>query len=74
MREVVTRRFLKLSHEGESFPDLLLIDGGKGQLNAVMDTFQVLKITPPMTISLAKKEEEIFLPGQLIMQVNQIIP
>ena len=36
MREVVTRRFRRLSQEGESFPDLLLIDGGKGQLNAVM--------------------------------------
>lgn len=64
MREVVTRRFRRLTQEGESFPDLLLIDGGKGQLNAVMETFQMLKITPPTTISLAKKEEEIFVPGQ----------
>ncbi len=64
MREVVTRRFRRLSQEGESFPDLLLIDGGKGQLNAVMETFRMLNITPPTTISLAKKEEEIFVPGQ----------
>lgn len=64
MREVVTRRFLRLTQEGESFPDLLLIDGGKGQLNAVMETFQMLNITPPVTISLAKKEEEIFVPGE----------
>ncbi len=64
MREIVTRRFRRLSQEGESFPDLLLIDGGKGQLNAVMETFQVLNITPPTTISLAKKQEEIFVPGQ----------
>ncbi len=64
MREVVTRRFLRLTQEGESFPDLLLIDGGKGQLSAVMDTFQMLNITPPTTISLAKKEEEIFVPGE----------
>jgi excinuclease ABC subunit C len=64
MREVVTRRFLRLSQEGESFPDLLLIDGGKGQLNAVMETFTMLGISPPPTISLAKKEEEIFIPGQ----------
>jgi excinuclease ABC subunit C len=64
MREVVTRRFRRLTQEGESFPDLLLIDGGKGQLNAVMETFQMLDITPPTTISLAKKEEEIFVPGQ----------
>jgi excinuclease ABC subunit C len=64
MREVVTRRFLRLTQEGESFPDLLLIDGGKGQLNAVMETFRMLNITPPTTISLAKKEEEIFVPGE----------
>lgn len=64
MREVITRRFRRLSQEGESFPDLLLIDGGKGQLSAVMETFAVLNITPPITISLAKREEEIFVPGE----------
>jgi excinuclease ABC subunit C len=64
MREVVTRRFRRLSDEGEAFPDLLLIDGGKGQLNAVMETFQLLNITPPTTVSLAKREEEIFVPGE----------
>lgn len=64
MREVVTRRFRRLVQEGESFPDLLLIDGGKGQLNAVMETFSMLGITPPTTISLAKREEEIYVPGE----------
>jgi excinuclease ABC subunit C len=64
MREVITRRFRRLSDEGEAFPDLLMIDGGKGQLNAVMETFQLLGITPPRTISLAKREEEIYLPGE----------
>jgi len=64
MREVITRRFRRLSQEGESFPDLLLIDGGKGQLNAVMSAMEQLAIDPPMTISLAKREEEIFVPGQ----------
>ena len=64
MREVVTRRFRRLTQEGESFPDLLLIDGGKGQLNAVMETFEAIGITPPTTISLAKREEEIYVPGQ----------
>lgn len=63
MREVITRRFRRLSQEGESFPDLLLIDGGKGQLSAVMETFAVLNIAPPTTISLAKREEEIYVPG-----------
>ena len=64
MREVITRRFRRLLQDGESFPDLLLIDGGKGQLSAVMDTFAMLKITPPTTISLAKRDEEIYLPGE----------
>jgi excinuclease ABC subunit C len=64
MREVVTRRFRRLDKEEASFPDLLLIDGGKGQLNAVMETFNAIGITPPTTISLAKREEEIFVPGQ----------
>ena len=64
MREVITRRFRRLSDEGEAFPDLLMIDGGKGQLNAVMETFQLLNITPPPTVSLAKREEEIFVPGE----------
>lgn len=64
MREVITRRFRRLQQEGESFPDLLLIDGGKGQLNAVMQTFEEIGIRPPTTISLAKREEEIYVPGQ----------
>ena len=63
MREVITRRFRRLSQDQEAFPDLLLIDGGKGQLNAVMETFTALGITPPTTISLAKREEEIYVPG-----------
>lgn len=64
MREVITRRFRRLEQEGEAFPDILLIDGGKGQLNAVMETFATLGIEPPTTISLAKREEEIYVPGQ----------
>ncbi|MBP3956414.1 excinuclease ABC subunit UvrC [Gemmata sp. G18] len=63
MREVVTRRFRRLRDEDEVFPDILLIDGGKGQLNAALDAFQTLGITPPCLISLAKQEEEIFRPG-----------
>lgn len=62
MREVVGRRFDRLRKEGESFPDLLLIDGGRGQLNAALETLLALGITPPLTISLAKREEEIYIP------------
>ncbi|HVL16220.1 MAG TPA: UvrB/UvrC motif-containing protein, partial [Gemmata sp.] len=63
MREVVTRRFRRLAEEDEVFPDILLIDGGKGQLNAAVEAFKSLGIEPPTLISLAKKEEEIFRPG-----------
>lgn len=64
MREVVSRRIRRLNQEGEAFPDILLIDGGKGQLNAAMDAMRVLEIKPPFTISLAKREEEIYVPGE----------
>ena len=46
------------------FPDILLIDGGKGQLNAALDAFRMLGIEPPCLISLAKREEEIYRPGE----------
>ena len=64
IREVVSRRFSRLREEGESFPDLVLIDGGKGQLSAALDAFRLLDITPPPLLSLAKRDEEIFLPGE----------
>jgi excinuclease ABC subunit C len=64
IREVVTRRFRRLSEEDDIFPDILLIDGGKGQLNAALEAFQLLGIEPPCLISLAKREEEIYRPGE----------
>jgi len=64
MREVVTRRFRRLREEDEVFPDILLIDGGKGQLNAALAAFEQLGLEPPALISLAKQEEEIFRPGE----------
>ena len=63
IHEVVSRRFKKLDDANETFPDILLIDGGKGQLSAALDAFAELKIEPPTVISLAKKNEEIFRPG-----------
>jgi excinuclease ABC subunit C len=63
IHEVVSRRFQRLSDELELFPDILLVDGGKGQLSAAMAAFTELGITPPTVISLAKREEEIFIPG-----------
>ncbi|REJ68901.1 MAG: excinuclease ABC subunit UvrC [Planctomycetota bacterium] len=64
IHEVVLRRFRRLDEEGQTFPDILLIDGGKGQLSAALGAFAELEITPPVTISLAKREEEIFVPGR----------
>src|SRR5205807_4187340 len=64
IREVVTRRFRRLRQEDQVFPDVLLIDGGKGQLNAALDAFRLLGIEPPTLISLAKREEEIYRPGE----------
>ncbi|HET6880924.1 MAG TPA: excinuclease ABC subunit UvrC [Pirellulales bacterium] len=63
IHEVVARRFQRLEAEGETFPDLLLIDGGKGQLNAGLAAFDALGIQPPTVISLAKREEEIYVAG-----------
>jgi excinuclease ABC subunit C len=64
MQEVVTRRFSRLKDETEMFPDILLIDGGKGQLNAAMKAFDAAGVEPPFVISLAKKEELIFVNGR----------
>ena len=64
MREVVSRHVRRLQQEGEPFPDLLLIDGGKGQLGAAMAALDSIGVQAPFVCSLAKKEEEIFLPGQ----------
>ena len=64
MYEVVSRRFRRLSDNQDAFPDILLIDGGKGQLSSAMAAFRDQEIDPPTVISLAKKEEEIFRPGE----------
>jgi excinuclease ABC subunit C len=64
IREVVTRRFRRLAREEEVFPDVLLIDGGKGQLSAALEAFGLLGVKPPCLISLAKREEEIYRPGE----------
>ncbi len=64
IHEVVTRRFKQLDAAGESFPDILLIDGGRGQLSAGLAAFEQLKIEPPLVLALAKREEEIFVMNQ----------
>lgn len=64
IHEVVARRYRRLREESEVFPDLLLIDGGRGQLNAALAAFRDQDVPPPAILSLAKREEEIYLPDQ----------
>jgi len=59
--EVVRRRYSRLKSEGQVYPDLILIDGGKGQLAAAAAELENLEIKIPLA-SLAKREEEVFLP------------
>jgi len=60
--EVVRRRYKRLKDEDEEFPDLIIIDGGKGQLNYALAELKKLNLKIPI-ISIAKQFEEIYLPG-----------
>jgi len=64
IREVVGRRYRRLLEEGKELPDLVLIDGGKGQLGAALQALEELGIGDQPLASLAKKEELIFLAGR----------
>ncbi len=64
IREVVSRRYGKMFRQGQALPDVVLIDGGKGQLSAAMAAFAAQRVPEPIVISLAKKEELIFRPGE----------
>jgi excinuclease ABC subunit C len=61
--EAVTRRYAHAAEEGRPLPDLLLIDGGKGQLSAALAALDRLGIGLPAA-GLAKREEEVFVPGR----------
>ncbi len=63
MREVVERRFSRLKREQQPFPDLVLIDGGKGQLAAALEALAEVKIEHQPILGLAKRLEEVFVPG-----------
>lgn len=60
IREVVSRRYRDAGAGHELFPDVIMIDGGLGQLHAAEEALAQLEIQPPMVISLAKKEELIY--------------
>jgi excinuclease ABC subunit C len=64
VREVVWRRYKYAGMDQELFPDVILIDGGKGQLSAAWSAFDDLAFRPPMLLSLAKKQEELFIHGR----------
>lgn len=64
MKEVVYRRYKRLRDENLPFPQLVIIDGGKGQLGAAMEGIRELELYGKMTfVGLAKNEEELFFPG-----------
>ena len=66
MREVVFRRYRRVRESDGDMPDLVLIDGGKGQLNAALSAYDELGLGEhPPTIALAKKEEEIYVEGRV---------
>jgi len=64
IHEVITRYLTRRRDEGQPLPDLIVIDGGKGQLNAALDAMQAVGVGPIPMASLAKREEEVFLPGR----------
>jgi excinuclease ABC subunit C len=63
MREVISRRYRNAGEGNELYPDVIMIDGGLGQLHSALEAFEQLEIKPPMVVSLAKKEELIYQQG-----------
>lgn len=64
IREVVSRRYREAGEGQELYPDVIVIDGGLGQLHAALEVFGLLSVKPPMVISLAKKEELIYVQAR----------
>ena len=64
IREVVARRYRDAGDGQELYPDVIVIDGGLGQLHAALDAFSALNVKPPMVISLAKKEELLYVQAK----------
>ncbi|MBK8945716.1 MAG: excinuclease ABC subunit C [Ignavibacteriae bacterium] len=63
MQEVIERRYSKLIEENEQLPDLIMVDGGKGQLSSAVEILDKLEIKKYNIIGLAKRLEEVFFPG-----------
>ncbi len=64
MREVVRRRYARVIEEQSALPDLILIDGGKGQLSSALEILADLKLHDQAVVSLAKRLEEVFVPHE----------
>ena len=63
--EIVRRRYDRLIREDRELPDLIIIDGGKGQLSAAGESLRDLDLTIPV-IAIAKQEEDVYLPGEML--------
>jgi excinuclease ABC subunit C len=64
IQEVVSRRYREAGANNELYPDVICIDGGLGQLHAALDVFKTMDVKPPMVISLAKKEELVYVQAK----------
>ncbi|OUW17344.1 MAG: excinuclease ABC subunit C [Opitutales bacterium TMED158] len=64
MEEVVGRRYRRLSDEKKPFPDVIVIDGGRGQVSAALKAFFAQDLVPPLIVGLAKKHETIIFPDE----------
>jgi excinuclease ABC subunit C len=64
IQEVVSRRYREAGANNELYPEVILIDGGLGQLHAAMEAFKDMDVKPPMVISLAKKEELVYVQAK----------
>lgn len=63
MEEVITRRYARLKEQGDTLPDLIMVDGGKGQLSTAIYALRLLGLKNFEIIGLAKRLEEVFLPN-----------
>ena len=74
MREVVYRRYKRLVEENSKLPDLIVIDGGKGQLDSALESLNRIGVQIPI-IALAKREEEIYTPHESVpLKFGQTTP
>ncbi|MCL4547945.1 MAG: excinuclease ABC subunit UvrC [Bacteroidetes bacterium] len=64
MREIISRRYKRVIEENQPIPDLIMVDGGKGQLSSAIDSLDSLGLKGYEIIGLAKRLEEVFLPGE----------